>query len=107
LNTYSLGGVIGLGLDQNNDLYLSLNPRYTQYGEVYELIKLEENQEIPVWEKRYDNMGGGSITLNQVIPGPDGTMTAIGYHGMIDEELNYLTNFLLIQYNANGTIAWE
>lgn len=107
LNTYSLGGVIGLGLDQNNDLYLSLNPRYTQYGEVYELIKLEENQEIPVWEKRYDNMGGGSITLNQVIPGPDGTMTAIGYHGVIDEELNYLTNFLLIQYNANGTIAWE
>lgn len=107
IDTYSLAGVIGLGIDPNNDVYLSLNPRYTQYGEVYELIKLEENQELPVWEKRYENMGGGSITLNQVIPGPDGTMTAIGYHGLIDDELNFLLNFLLIHYNANGTIAWE
>jgi len=106
-NSYSLNGISGLGVDQHNNLYISLNPRYTQYGEVYELVKFEENQAEPVWEKRYENMGGGNITLSQVIPGPEGTMTAIGYYGLIDDELNYLTNFLLIQYHADGSLAWE
>src|SRR5690606_15093225 len=107
LGTYSLAGSIGLGVDDNEAVYLSLSPRYTELGEVYELIKFEENPEVPVWEKRYDNMGGGNITLLETIPGPGGTMTATGFHAIVNENLNLLFNYLVIHYDADGEIAWE
>ncbi|MGB6083836.1 T9SS type A sorting domain-containing protein [Moheibacter sp.] len=107
VDTYSLAGSIGLGIDENEAIYLSLSPRYTEFGEVYELIKFQDNPEIPVWEKRYENMGGGNITLLDSQPGPDGSMTAIGYHGFVNEDLNFMFKYLVIHYNSNGEIAWE
>lgn len=107
VDTYSLAGSIGLGIDENEAIYLSLSPRYTEFGEVYELIKFQDNPEIPVWEKRYENMGGGNITLLDSQPGPDDSMTAIGYHGFVNEDLNFMFKYLVIHYNSNGEIAWE
>lgn len=105
--TYSMRGSVGLGVDADNSIYITLSPRYTELGEVYEIIKFEESEETWAWEKKYDNMGGGSIRLTKVMPGIDNTMTAIGYNTVIDDEMNVLLNFLVIHYNADGEVDWE
>lgn len=105
--TYSMWGSIGLGVDSDNAVYISLSPRYTELGEVFEIIKFEEEQETPAWEQHYGNLGGSSIRLIDVKPGANGTMTAVGYNSFIDEEINFQQNFLVIHYNADGEVAWE
>lgn len=106
MSTYSMWGLIGLGVDNNNSIYISLSPRYTDLGEVYELVKFEEDNNTWSWDELYDNMGGGNIRLIKAMPGINGTMAAIGYNSYVDGEF-LKQNFFVLNYNADGEIAWE
>lgn len=107
IGTYSLGGVIGLGVDESNSVYISFSPRYTSLGETYEIAKFEENNDSWAWNEAYSNMGASTIHYTTALAGTNGTTTAAGYYISIDENENVLQNFFVTTYNADGEIVWE
>lgn len=105
--TYSLGGLAGMGIDQNSSVYITFSPRYTALGEAYEIAKFEEESTAWAWDKIYSNMGASNISYTKSLPLPNGNMAAAGYFISIDGTENVLQNFFLINYNPEGQIAWE
>ncbi len=105
--TYSMNGVIGLGIDQNNSIYVSFSPRYTALGEVYEIVKFEENNETWSWNELYSNMGSSNIRYTKALPGVNGSVAVCGYYISIDENESVLQNFFVANYNADGEVSWE
>jgi len=105
--TYSLGGLNGMGIGQDNAVYLVFSPRYTSLGEVYEITKFEDGSDDWAWNEVYSNMGAGNIHYNKALPLPNGNMAVVGYYISIDESENVLQNFFLVNYNSEGEIIWE
>jgi len=105
--TYSLSGLTGMGIDQNNSVYITFSPRYTSLGEAYEIAKFEEDNTNWAWDELYSNMGASDINYTKALPLPNGNMAVAGYFISIDETENVLQNFFLINYNPDGEIIWE
>lgn len=106
-DNYSLNGIVGLGADENNSVYISFMPRYTVLGEAFEIAKFEENESEPIWDELYSNMGSSNTIFTKALPGLNGATVTSGYNITFDENGVFSNNFNLINYNSDGEVVWE
>ncbi len=105
--TYSLNGLVGMGIDQNNSIYVTFSPRYTSLGEAYEIVKFEDGNSNWIWDEVYSNLGSSNVQYTKALPLPNGNTAVVGYFISIDETESVISNFFLANYNSEGEVIWE
>lgn len=106
--TESLGGLIGLSLDNAGNFYLSLAYTYTESGQVFRVVKMPFASGSPAlaWNTVYSGNALNNKWLLSSVPGPAGSVYTAGTFGQIEDE-NYITNYYLEKYGATGNVEWQ
>jgi hypothetical protein len=104
----SLGGLVGLSVDNAGNFYLSLSYTYTASGQVFRVVKmpLSSGSHEPAWNTIYAGNALNNKSLLAALPGPDGSVYTAGTFGQIEGE-NYITNYYLEKYGATGNVEWQ
>ncbi|MHA3789698.1 T9SS type A sorting domain-containing protein [Flavobacterium hauense] len=106
--TASMGKMAGAGIDNNGDVYFSVNSFYSENGAVFETVKsgfgitAPENQ----WNTLYSNTGSPAASMLDSFSDNNGNTISTGsYYDFSDDMLN--ANYFLVKHNSEGEVAWN
>lgn len=104
----TMGQMAGAGIDNEGNIYFSVNSYYTDKGAVFETVKSTFGTSSPAtqWQATYANSGAKDATmLNSFGDNNGNTFSTGSYFSYADGALN--NNYFLVKYNAEGNIAWD
>lgn len=107
-DTEGVMGMVHLGLDLSDNVFLVMDNFYTATGEVFETVKMHMNSghNNTDWEVTYDNLfSSATQMLFSTRDNNDNTYVTGRYGQIINNE--YVGTFVLTKYNAQGSIDWE
>lgn len=107
-DTEGIMGLVNLGLDPTDHVYLVMDNFYTATGQVFETVKMHMNSghDNTDWEVTYSNLYGSSTQmLSSTRDNNDNTYITGRYGYIVNNE--YVGTFVLTKYNAQGNIDWE
>ncbi|KGO86087.1 hypothetical protein Q765_12275 [Flavobacterium rivuli WB 3.3-2 = DSM 21788] len=106
--TASMGQMAGTGIDNNGNVYFSVNSYYTANGAVFETVKSGFGSTAPQtdWNALYTNTGSpGASMLNSFGDSNGNTFSTGSYYNFSDDMLN--ANYFIVKHNAEGAVAWN
>ena len=106
--TASMTSMAGAGLDDQGNVYFAVNSFYSADGAVYEAVKsaFAEEAPEPLWNTVYTNLGNPMASMLYSFPDHNGNTLSTGqYYNFADGML--LSNYFIIQHDADGNITWE
>lgn len=108
-STYSLYNIVGMGMDKNENVYVTFYSFYTSDGAVFEYLKMPfgSGEINPEWIKRYASPTGGSNTIMFNSLGDNkGNTYVVGTFALIQEE-QFVSAYYLAKYNEQGKMEWK
>lgn len=106
--TASMGGMAGTGVDNNGDVYFTVNSFYSENGAVFETVKSGFAATAPqtAWSAIYNNTGSPAASmLNSFSDKNNNTISTGSYYDFADGMLN--ANYFVVKHNANAQIDWN
>jgi uncharacterized delta-60 repeat protein len=106
--TASMGSMAGAGIDNNGNVYFSVNSYYTENGAVFETVKSSFASNAPEteWNAIYSNTGSRDATMLNSFADTNGNTFSTGsYYSYSDGMLN--ANYFIVKHNPDGNIAWN
>lgn len=106
--TATMNGMAGTGVDNNGNVYLSVNSFYSENGAVFETVKSGFGNTPPetIWNAIYSNTGSPAASmLNSFGDNNGNTISTGSYYTFSDGMLN--TNYFIVKHNAEGDVAWN
>lgn len=97
---------VGMGLDSNDNIYVTSNMFYTSIGSVFEMFKLSFDSLNPDWDTTFSNNGSLDTEMLYAVSDENNNTYATGRYGTIENE-EYITNYILVKYNNFGEVEWE
>lgn len=104
----SIRSFIGMGVDKNDNIYLSLRGGYAEIGGVFEFMKfsLSDNNDFPEWNEIYSNEGRDRSSMMKTLTDKNNNLYVL-FNYRTYEEKQYVYNLGLLKYDQNGDIIWE
>lgn len=102
--------LVGISIAQDDNIYFSIESFYSELGAAFEVVKSNFNGagNDPLWNVINANTGGFNAIMFNSVPDSQGNTYATGAYYNVNMELAALdTNYFLIKYNADGSIAWQ
>ncbi|UQB69337.1 T9SS type A sorting domain-containing protein [Epilithonimonas zeae] len=104
----SMGQMAGVGTDNDDNIYFSVNSYYTEKGSVFETVKSKFGNTSPSteWNAVFSNKGTTEATMLNSFNDKNGNTFSTGsYYSYSDNMLN--NNYFLVKHNAEGSVAWK
>lgn len=100
--------ITGIGLDSEANIYVIVKSFYTEYGGVYEYLKMSlgTDSDTPEWNEKFSNENRRRTRMNSAISDKNSNTYVISDFGSYAEG-EYIQNFVLTKYNENGNVVWE
>ncbi|GAA5029833.1 hypothetical protein GCM10011506_18410 [Marivirga lumbricoides] len=107
--TESIKNLIGLSVDNNDNVYLTLDNYYTSKGGVFETVRIpfDSDPNNPDWTAVLETPLSSSNTrmLNSTVDSENNTYVT-GDFGVIENN-QFIMNYFVAQYNEAGEVQWE
>ncbi|KOS04821.1 hypothetical protein AM493_01250 [Flavobacterium akiainvivens] len=106
--TASMGEMAGTGVDNEGNVYFTVNSFYSESGPVFETVKSGFGTTAPVtdWSATYTNLGSpGASMLNSFADGNGNTFSTGSYYTFSDNMLN--ANYFIVKHDSEGNIDWN
>lgn len=104
---FTIDGLIGIGINANDDYTIVMDNRYTEEGNVYEITKIAAESTVPDWNNFYGNMGGSITEMQDAFADELGNTIISGKYGQITEDVSYMQNFFIAKYDEQGEVLWQ
>src|SRR5690606_33317913 len=108
-STESIRDFMGLSLDNEDNVFITLNNYYTAKGGVFEIVKMpfSSGPNNPDWTSIYETPLSASNTRMLYSTFDSYNYTYVtGDFGVIENN-QYFQNFFVAKYNENGAVEWE
>lgn len=103
----STHGMISLGIDNNDYVYITLDTRYAHFGNTYEALKFDQSDNNPDWVSYYSNEGATNTKVKIGKSDNAGNMIMLGQSLEVYDSYNLTTNYFLLKRDSSGDIIWE
>lgn len=106
--TASMGEMAGAGIDEDGNVYFTVNSIYSADGPVFETVKSSFGSDSPetIWNAIYTNLGSpGASMLNSFADANGNTFSTGSYYEFSNGMLN--ANYFVVKHNSQGNIAWN
>lgn len=109
VSTFGIHGLIGAGLDKDENIYLAFETFYTSYGGAFEYAKMSMDTEgnTPLWNDfHHSPMGASNTRVLQSKADKEGNTYIAGTFSFIENDA-LVANYYIAKYNAEGVLEWR
>jgi len=106
--TATMANMAGTGIDNNGNVYFSVNSFYSENGAVFETVKSGFGDSAPAteWSAQYTNTGSPAASMLNSFGDTNGNTFSTGsYYNFSNNILN--ANYFIVKHDAQGAVAWN